>query len=368
MLLTVGVILEFVFQDKERERKIIAYFLIGLLIVISGTRDHMGGYDYYNYEASYNRFLDFPNLIGELIRNPNYLANENYNVGYIVLNSFAKMLNLSFYGFTLLHAIIFYTLMTKGLFKYCRNYSFLLIVFLYKIFYYNTFISMRQSLTIAIFFFSLQYLFEKKLWKYMLCCVISVSLHTGAYLMFPLYLLHYINLNQRKVLFILLMSIPLFLVGSLNLPLLDWLIGFMDDSKYITWIQKADSLNILHTFEYFIVMIIVFIYYDKIISENKYGEFFIKLLLVLLPMYTIFRNYDFFTREKDYFTIFYGIVLGYICFRNNMITLKRLTITIATICFCILGYTKFIFSFNNAEFTNYRSYLFNDDAHVFVIE
>ena len=74
-----------------------------------------------------------------------------------------------------------------------------------------------------------------------------------------------------------------------------------------------NSISLFHTLEYLLMMIILIVNYDKIIKADKNSQLIIKLFLILLPLFTLFRGYGILTREKDYFVLTYGIILGYLC-------------------------------------------------------
>ena len=102
-------------------------------------------------------------------------------------------------------------------------------------------------------------------------------------------------------------------------------------------------------------MIIILKNFNKLVNVNDNS---IKLFLVLLPLFTLFRNYEILTRFKDFFTFTYAIIL------NNVSNLdgrsKKILIYFFTILISSYGFYRFILLFDNGALIPYESYLFKD--------
>lgn len=349
-------------KGRENIQKISSILLICILALISGTRYYLGGTDYYIYN---NVFSSIPTL-AEFFGNFNILDQvyTTYGMedGYLFLNSFIKTLGFNFFGFTLFHSIFFYSVFFKCVSKYTNRMGLVIVVFLYKLFFYNTFISMRQSLTIALFWFMLEYIEEKQFIKYMIGCLICIKLHTASIILIPLYFINRIQISKKLIIRLNMIFIPTILISiaGINIMVLfEPLLQYMQDptaqSKAANMINSSGGgINLLHTLEYFIIMFLVIRNYDAIIKCDTDSKLIIKLFLVLLPLFTLFRNVEILTRVKDYFTITYGILLGYICvIRNKRDVLKILII----IYYCAFTFFRFILLFDNGELIQYESYI-----------
>ena len=125
------------------------------------------------------------------------------------------------------------------------------------------------------------------------------------------------------------------------------MLGTSDDS----------GMNLLHTLEYFFIMLLLILNYDQILSVGVKSEFIIKLFIFLLPIFTLFRGYEILTREKDFFTITYAIILGYLCKINKNKYSK--IVQFGTVIVCAYGFFRFIILFDNGAMMPYESYLFD---------
>lgn len=358
-------IITFILNEKLKNNKAKKIFEIGMLMVlciISGTRYRLGGTDYIVYERSYE-------MVPTITKGNIFKNNITTEKGYIVFSSIIKTLGFNFYGFTLIHSIIFYTCMYIGLRRYIKNFNFFLIVFLYKLFFYNTFISMRQSISIAIFFLIFRYIEERKPIKYFIGCALALSFHNSAIILFPIYFINRIKLSKQKFAIIYLIGL-IFLILNVTSTFVVNPIGII--TKVFQWnataLNKADSyftdgvadINIIHTLEYYLIAVIIYFNYNDlmVLQNEKNGKYIISLLnafIMLLPIFTVFRTFGIVTRIKDYFLFTYPILLYYIARLKEK--KYAMIIYVCTIIISIYGCFRYVKNFDNGHFMNYKSYL-----------
>lgn len=350
-------------NSKKYIQNILTIAFIAILIIISGTRYYLGGTDYYVYK---NVFDSIPKLNEFFI---NYeVLDFNYTTygmeeGYLFLNSLIKTLGFNFFGFTLIHSIVFYTLLFSNVKKYTNKIGIVLVIFLYKLFFYNTFISLRQSLTIAIFWYLIKYINEKQLIKYFIGCFICMKIHTASIVLFPIYFINKIKITKKLIIRLNIIFIPCILIDMVGIniysflePILKYIQDPTVQSKVSGIVNNTGGgINLLHTLEYFIIMFLVIENYEKVIKYDSKDNIVIKLFLILLPIFTLFRGVEIITRIKDYFIITYGILLGYIF---EVKCKKDILKFIIIIYYCGLTFLRFILLFDNGALMPYESYIF----------
>lgn len=335
-----------------------------LLCLISGTRYNMGGTDVYVYHYVYDA-VSSPNDLLSHWDNKEYVGGPfNMERGYMLLISICRWsLSMDFWDFCLLHSIIFYTLTYIGLRKYLPNFNFFIFIFLYKLFFYNTCISMRQSLTVAIFFVAMRFIEERKPLKYYLCILPALFLHNGAYLLLLIYPIRFFKITRKRVVILCCIFLPLSIFSFMNVNVFGWagpLVDLIDDplvkekTAAYTSSESPTAIGIFHMLEYFALMTFVIIQYKEII-KCPHAEFILKLLLILLPLFTLFRGLEILTREKDYFTFTYAVVLYYLANIKN--GTYRIVTEWAMILVCAFGFFRFIYLFDFGHFMHYRSWL-----------
>lgn len=362
LLVALGMILANRIKDEKMKKSMIIVLFVGLTIV-SGTRFELGGSDYYIYRRCFEVIPDLRNL-SEMRSRINGLDLINlFEPGFLLFNSLVKTLGFNFYGFTLIESVIWYICMYKGLKRYVGDWTIVLLVFLYKLFFYNTFISQRQALTIALFFVAMRYIQDKKPIQYYIICCIAITFHNGALLLFLLYPLLQIHINKKRLVLANVVCWTLFFLEKVGLSVFDLFTKILElinsNSTLIIkakiWLSINQPLNIFHILEYMTIMILVIMYYDDLVKLDKNAEFIIKVFLCLLPIFAIFSGNIVSTRFKDYFTITYGVILAYLC----KIEKERLKwmIQTGTAFICAYGYFRYLILFDLGGLLPYVSYL-----------
>lgn len=369
------------FALDERSKKIINYIVICLFIFMSGTRYYMGGSDALVYENVYNGSPSIGIVLRYLFTGVNDGVNTNYETGFILICSIIKELGFSYFGFTLLFAMLFYILMYKGLKEFVVDWAPFWALFMYKIMFYNTFISIRQGLTMAVFCYILKYIRDKKIVKYFFGCLIAFFIHRGALILFPLYFIQYIPITSKVIKYVAILFAPTWLIrGQVNLGgIMDRIIAIIGfENKSEGWSEATEPISIIHTLECYIIVLLVLLFYKKIISTKKQRE--VKLVLQLfiftIPIFTLLSNWIVMTREKDYFVLMYGILFGYILEggtttpikheHNNKILFERndrvgrgnaCVLAIGILVACFIGMTRYVLVFDNGVLWDYTSFI-----------
>ena len=180
-----------ILNDKlknEKEKRIFEISILIFLCIISGTRYNLGGTDYFVYKTVYDVVPTITEFNFESVQNIN--GTYGMEKGYLLYNSNIKPLGFSFYCLYI------------GLKRYIKNFNFFLIIFLYKMFFYDTFISMRQSVSMVIFFIALQFIEKKKPVKYWILCTIALFFHNSAIILFPLYFIRNFKISKKTFMII----------------------------------------------------------------------------------------------------------------------------------------------------------------------
>lgn len=345
---------------NKRQKNALFVLCLIMLAMLSGFRDQ-GGSDFYVYRGIYDNTPLMPDLFSY------HKTDFNYEIGYVYLCSFLKTLGISFYGFLVLHSLFFFTCLWYGFKKYIDQFGLLIIIFLYKLFFYNAFISMRQSITVAGFFILFHFIEQRKWIAYYIGCYILSWFHNGAYLLFLLYPLSFFEMTKTRLIWLNIIFIPTSILGFAGIDVMGP-IGDILSSQFSTdaEVDKIDRyfsndnlspIGIFHTLEYFLIMFFVIINYKKIESISPHFQIVIKLFLCLLPLFTLLRGSEILTREKDYFTLFYAIILYYITIINK--GKYKWLVLLVTCLICAFGYYRFLILFDNGALWQYKSWIGN---------
>lgn len=352
--------------ETSKEQRLVCLCVVSLLAIIAGLRN-VGGTDFSIYRAIYNstpRLKDFFKYYSDL---DSHFRTFGVERGYIFLNSFFKTLRFSYYGYIFIQAsfIVFTTYF--ALRKYTGEFMLVVMVFLYKFYFYNVFISLRQPITIAIFFIMLKFMEEKKIVPYMLLGLLAFYFHTAAIVLFPLYFLNRVKLTRNLVLTLNAIFIPTLILSAMNAPvlkifepLLNLEIFSTDEifnkAEHLIMGESLSAINWLHTAEYFSLMALLILFFYQIREAHPKADTMIKLFLCLLPIFTLFRNYEILTRIKDYFTISYGFIIAYIATIQK--GKYRFIAYCATAAWCAFGFFRFIMLFDGGAMLRYVPNIF----------
>ncbi len=353
-------------SESELTRKRLTFICLLILTLVSGTR-LVGGDDFFVYSRHYDNVPTFPDVL-----NPS-LQGDLFEIGYEYITSFFKTLGVSFYGFCLIHAMIFYFCLWKGLKRYTSHFGIVILIFLYKLFYYNTMISMRQSLTVAFFLNMVPLIEQKKYVKYYVASILVSTIHNGAYLLFALYPLVYFALTSKRIVWLNVIFFPTIFLGLAGINVFGLLEQFMVENaaneqmatKAMGYFgnENASGIGIFHTFEYFLLMVLVLINLKRFNLRDSRVHVVMWMFLCLLPLFTLFRGSEILTREKDYFTIYYAVVIGYLIDR---LPRYRTAIYLCTLLICAFGYYRYAILFDKGGLLLYKSWLFEQGYSFFL--
>lgn len=348
-----------IYPQTYNEGNIVLWFIL-LLACTAAFRYEMGGSDYEYYEYFY----------GEILGQTNYfvcLATSMYEVGYTsYVYLCANILHLSFNGSLVIEAVIFYLLMYLGLRKYVPNWGVFLIFFIYKMFFYVTFVAMRQAFTVAGFFLIMRYLQEGKMVKYYITLLLVSLFHYGAILLFVLYPLFRLNITKARLIKIGWIMGLLTPLSGLTGTVISFVISILGmsslEDKAAGYSSGEENLSIFYTIEYYLLYILMIKNYDAIIAKFKDAKFIIMMFLMVLPIVTLFRSTLILVRELPYFYPAYAILFCYIYVvskRNYSSYFAIFTLL------CLAGLVKYMIQFDDGHFMNYQTWLFNPNIHFF---
>ncbi len=337
---------------KQKRFKFLLESIIVLgLILVSGTRYYLGGSDYSVYMHAYDSIPSLKDLI--MYGPPQYPKME---IGYIYINSFFKTLGFSFYGFTLAMSTVFYATFYAAIKRIFPSFAYVLPIFFYKIFFFNTFTSMRQPIVLAIFIFSLKFVHEHKAVKFYSLIIPCALIHISSLFLLPLYPLlarrapSRIMFTYFNVVLILLFILSFF--GILTVDPTNTLQKIFIDN--ITMTEKinnyfigAKSVNLLNFGEY-ILLALLFVFNLERIKKSEYGPLMIWLFLLTGVVICVFYKYEIIVRMKDFMIISYAYLI-WACVDPIKNSLKKLAYSAAVVTICLLGFVRIPITFDGGR-------------------
>lgn len=187
----------------------ISFFLIFLFLALR----YNFGNDYKAYSNLFNKInLSYTNLFDESVYG---------EVGWKILCRLFKP--LGFFAMTAIIAffscLVYYRFVTK--YVPLKYYWFAVFLYIFNPAFLLTHLSaMRQNVSIILFILSLEYLFKKDAFRYILCIAIATLFHMSAIVLIPVYFLTFLN-QKISVFFVILLFTSfslLFYFGKYLLP------------------------------------------------------------------------------------------------------------------------------------------------------
>lgn len=286
--------------------------------------------------------------------------------GFCLLMTACKEIYDSYIFFAFVCSLINLALLSNFLLKHTDNYPLaLLIGTIFGCFYLFTDL-MRNAIAVFIFINAIDYLAEKKIWKYFLMVLLSLSFHYSAILYIPLYFFARKKMKRwvfatiffaGVVIYVLHISLfvnlSTFLLGLVNPDLEEKVRYYLDETA-----AKSPGINFVFLEQVFTGGLVLF-YMDKLREVRKNADIYINCILLFFVM--TFMLHEFVTlsfRMSILFGVGYWIIwldlLKCFKFTNN----RRLFILfICVYCFLrILGHTRNPLANYNNVLIDYESY------------
>ena len=185
----------------KRKKRIKTYFIITFiqLTLIAGLRAKSVGWDTASY-LSYYRTVELNNSIVDVI----VKTRDWTEPGFFILCFVVKILGGNGQIALLVSGAITYGLLLNFIHKYAYNPIIgVMSIFCFPVFY-DSLSMLRNAIVCSMFLYSIKYIEEKNIGKYLICTLIALSLHTFSVIFLPLYFVPYINWKRRRNLALIL--------------------------------------------------------------------------------------------------------------------------------------------------------------------
>lgn len=222
-------------QQQETRASFIAAIIVYLpVIIMYGLRDNMG--DTGGYIDTFNAVNVQSVFDGLSDRNPGYNILQNFVKLYIT-----KDPNI----FLLIFAAISVILMVSTHSRFSPMFALSSFIFFGSTEVSYVFNGARQFLSVAIMFYTLKYVEEKKLWKYILLSIVAASIHQTAVIVIPAYFLAKGKYLNVKIIITGVVTVIATAFSSLFIDYLNQM--FISESVYAHYydrIVETEGLNI----------------------------------------------------------------------------------------------------------------------------
>ena len=203
------------FLLKQGSTKSTAYLVCWLatLALFVGFSDMLGGYDRYIYGELFDEVADVRRAGGN-IQAAYIFELYSSEFGFSWLNVAISYITANRYIFILILTIVIYALLFISFKRYVDNYPFALVLFMGLIFFF-TFTYLRQLVGVGVGWLSIEYVYKRKLWKFLTIVLLATLIHNSAIILLPIY---FLPIKQYSKKLVIVLMVFCFIVGITGIP------------------------------------------------------------------------------------------------------------------------------------------------------
>ncbi|WP_448907871.1 EpsG family protein [Hoylesella shahii] len=194
-------------QKTAKNTAYLACWMIGLALFV-GISDMLGGYDRYIYGELFDDLADIRQE-GRNILTAYIFQQYPTELGYAYLNILISYFTANRYIFIFVVTLLIYLLYYINIKRYSSDYRIALLLFFGLLFFF-TFTYLRQMIGVGIAGLSFKFIYERKLWKFVIVVLIAASFHNSALILLPVY---FIPIKKYSIGAIMVLMILCLLVG-----------------------------------------------------------------------------------------------------------------------------------------------------------
>lgn len=315
---------------QKNNKKVYSIIMMILFTLIAGLRHYTIGNDTANYVDFYSKIHWYEMEIFDISR---------FEKGYIALNLLIAKTNLSYTFFLLVCAAITNFFVCRFIRENSKNMCISFLLFVLCLFFFQEMNIIRQFLAMAIFLFSLKYIKERKLIKYIICILLAGMMHNSAFMMIPLYFLYGFKLNIKNISIIVFITLITYMFFHKILVNVTMILGLYQG--YVESMYGSDKLGNVISFLMYLC-IFIFLY---IVSKNKdktlFDEFMLLCVFILAILNFLAIKISVFTRVAMYLSVLITIAIpnfieNYIKTSDKKVMYFCILICFSIYCFVIL--------------------------------
>jgi len=203
------------FLLKQGSTKSTAYLVCWLatLALFVGFSDMLGGYDRYIYSELFDEVADVKRAGGD-VQTAYIFELYPSEFGFSWLNVAISYVTANRYIFILILTIVIYALLFISFKRYVDNYPFAVVLFMGLIFFF-TFTYLRQLVGVGVGWLSIEYVYKKKFWKFLVVVLLATLIHNSAIILLPIY---FLPIKQYSKKMVIVLMVFCFIVGITAIP------------------------------------------------------------------------------------------------------------------------------------------------------
>lgn len=230
-------------KSKSSESKFFQILPIICLFLVSAMRYNVGT----DYSGTYTE-------VYYLVLNG--FKHIRMDIGFLWLYKFIVFFELHLQWLFVITSFIVNIYIYKSIMEQSKDKTLSYYIYICSTFYFFSMNGIRQSITMALFYYSLKYIKQKNMWKYFFINIIGSLFHQAALIFLPVYFL--VNYRFKKKSTYIIILILTFACSSIIMPIL---ISLLKNTKYNLYFMH-NNYNALSSFNLSSILnLIIFIIY-----------------------------------------------------------------------------------------------------------
>lgn len=194
------------YEKKAKDIRILV-FCMAFLGIFVGISDMLGGFDRYIYAELFDEVAD------RLVNKENIFQSTIFSLyrtepGYNLYNVLIGLFTRNRYIFIFITTIIIYALLFASFKRYMENYPYAVLLFM-GLWFFFTFTYLRQILGVSIAWLSIQYIVDRKRWRFLGVLLIAMLFHNSAIVFAPLYFVPIKKFDKTRVAIVMVICLLL---------------------------------------------------------------------------------------------------------------------------------------------------------------
>lgn len=358
-LFTVLIILSLLeFFNEKKLSSYTFYFVILLMALIAGLSYAMSP----DWIAYYETFYYMENIKwGDVVE---WSDSSGMEAGYLRLNKLLSSFGFGFGGLTLVMATLSLYLKSFTFFKYGGLPFLVLFIYSMPNFMFEEHIHIRQALSNGLAIYSVRYIVDRKLIKFLLCIMIGYQFHESIIVFVLAYWIAPLKFDEKVIGWLVVFSIIGFYTG-LN-SVIEVIMKFMPVGQDKFEDYQGDLYNSQGGFAIGdfvkIVSIISIILYNKYAIHDKLYCYFRNLFVFGVLLFFFLGKGIFGIRLPGSYLVFLGLTIGRLLYSFDGDQFKRNFVYLSFVSYTFVLIFWFQFKQGpNSGFSNYRTF-FNSNA------
>lgn len=309
--------------------------ITGIMVMVAGLQYNIGDTSFYMRTYTLHQFTWEDIQSGK-------------DAGFILLQMLMQRYTEDPQMMILFTALLTNILIVTTFYKYSRMFEISLFVYIASGLFLVSMNGIRQFLASAIVFAAMKYLIEGNWKKYFLIVLLASTIHQSALIMIPIYFV--VRRNAWTWTSLLFIVSAIFIVIGYN-QFSSVLFSAIENTQYGRYKDFTEGgANFLRVVVYAVPLLLAYFGREKLRSICPYSDYIVNFSLIALILMIISTQNWIFARMTIYFSVYYVVLVSWICMVFAKKDRKLVYYGIA-ICFLIFFYYEHVVSLN----IDYRS-------------